>query len=474
MGIDKKDIRSTYHYFYSSSLESLVQEAGRSGRDKKISEANILISTAKYTKFDIFKFFRNNNQHRLLENKFTRKSLRETFFQKWIDKELHPILFESIKKLKQAIEKSDFSLTSKNRKKYNILKPQDIQELQILMLEQNNNDYKFIVEKYRDRGIHDFFHSNSFKGVDTEKSQLLNLFKIPEFEIVKDKFVFIDGQDTLVNEFNNCNDKYFSFIITQTKKDNKASERICKWFGKNPNGLPYPASNKTYKEIIEDIYKYSEGLQDFLFLLEEKNVIPNLNKLDKGVEGDLQFLYGRDRESENETGRLIYRMHSIGFLEDYLIDYRNKVCNCVFRKYESIDDYIKIIEDYLRRYLSEQTAIEKIVALKQRLSNSSLIENILECLNFLAEFSYKEIVSKRLRATDEIEDILNKSILDEKYATDWFEQNLYIKEQIYFYFNAKYARVGFKINGKPYSLLDDYKDSSKTKGATLDKYLDVL
>lgn len=44
MGIDKTDIRSTYHYMYSGSLESLVQEAGRSGRDKKISESNILIS----------------------------------------------------------------------------------------------------------------------------------------------------------------------------------------------------------------------------------------------------------------------------------------------------------------------------------------------------------------------------------------------------------------------------------------------
>ena len=32
MGIDKKDIRSTYHYVYSGSLESLVQEAGRCSR----------------------------------------------------------------------------------------------------------------------------------------------------------------------------------------------------------------------------------------------------------------------------------------------------------------------------------------------------------------------------------------------------------------------------------------------------------
>jgi ATP-dependent DNA helicase RecQ len=474
MGIDKKDIRSTYHYVYSSSLESLIQESGRSGRDKQISEANILVSTAKYTKFDIFKFFRENSQHRLLRNKFTRKALRAAFFQRWNGKGFDEISFISKDEIKKTMENADFSLLKRNGDRYNILNVEDIKQLQTLMLEEHNGAYAFIIEKYEDRGVHEYFYKKSFKGIDTEKSQLLNVFKIPEFKIIKNEFILIDGQDTLMNEFNNCNDKYFSFIITQTKKGNKASEHICQWFGKAPEGLPYPKSKKTYKKTIEDAHEYSEDFQDFLFLLEEKNVIPNLNELDKLIEDELLFLYGRDRESQNETGRLIYRMHSIGFLEDYLIDYNRKLYNCTFRKYKSIDNYIKIIEDYLRRYLSEQTAIEKIIVLKQRLSNSSLIEDILECLNFLAEFSYEEIASKQVRATDEIEEILNKSVLDKKYATDWFEQNLYIKEQIYFYFNAKYARVGFKINGKPYSLLDDYKDSSKTKGATLDKYLDVF
>jgi ATP-dependent DNA helicase RecQ len=463
MGIDKKDIRSTYHYFYSSSLESLIQEAGRSGRDKKISEANILISTAKYTKFNIFKFFRENSQHRLLQNKFTRKALRRTLFKVWTIDHFEEILFESIEQLEGVIKVAGFG----------IFDLKDLRELQTLMLEQHNGAYAFIIEKYGDRDIHNFFHSNSFKGVDTEKSQLLNLFKIKEFENINGELVDIEEQDTLINEFKNCTDQQFSFVITQTKKYPEASEKICQLLSLNPTAHPN-FFGKTYGEIVKNAYKYSNDFQDFLFLLEENNAITNLSLLDELTKKRLLFVFSRDRSSENDTGRLIYRMHSIGFLEDYLIDYRNKVYNCVFRKYESIDDYIKIIEDYLRRYLSEQTAIEKIVALKQRLSNSSLIEDILECLNFLAEFSYKEIVSKRLRATDEIEDILNKSILDEKYATDWFEQNLYIKEQIYFYFNAKYARVGFKINGKPYSLLDDYKDSSKTKGATLDKYLDVF
>ena len=46
--------------------------------------------------------------------------------------------------------------------------------------------------------------------------------------------------------------------------------------------------------------------------------------------------------------------------------------------------------------------------------------------------------------------------------------------QIYFYFNAKYARIGFKINGKPFSLLDDYKDEEISREEILEKYLKVF
>lgn len=165
----------------------------------------------------------------------------------------------------------------------------------------------------------------------------------------------------------------------------------------------------------------------------------------------------------------------MGLLEDYLIDYnKNKFHDCTFRKFETIDPYIAILETYLRRYVSENTAIDSIKALKVRLTKPTLVDNILECLYFLAEFSYKEIASKRKRATDEIEAILNTSITVPDYVDDWFKQNLYIKEQIYFYFNAKYARRGFDIGGKPFSLLDDYQGKLLSKPEILDKYLAVF
>ena len=48
MGIDKSNVRMTFHLNYPGSLESSVQEAGRAGRDKKMALATIMYSPKKY------------------------------------------------------------------------------------------------------------------------------------------------------------------------------------------------------------------------------------------------------------------------------------------------------------------------------------------------------------------------------------------------------------------------------------------
>lgn len=477
MGIDKKDIRSTYHYFYSGSLESLVQEAGRSGRDKKISEANILISKSKYVTLDVYKFFSENKACKLIQNKFTRKAIRQAFEKKWNDKAkvFIDISFSTLDEAIKEIDLTDFSLLKKDGSKYNPLPAASISELRDKLKEKDgNNHYKFLVEKYNDRNIHNFFHELSFKGVDTEKSQFLNLFNVKEFQLINGEMIDIEKQDTLANAFNNCKDENFQFIITATKKYPDSTEIICNLLGVKPKDpINPPAFTKTFAEVVKSAYDWSHDFNDFLFILEE-NSVKELSKITEQVKAELLFVYSRDRDTTNDTGRLIYRMHSMGFLEDYLIDYnKNNLYSCTFKTFKTIEKYTKTIEKYLRRYLSENTAMENIEALKSRLVKPTLVENIIECLYFLSEFSYKEIASKRKRATDEIESILNTSITEPNYVADWFQQNLYIKEQIYFYFNAKYARIGFKINGKPFSLLDDYQEQLMSKQEILDKYLEV-
>lgn len=166
MGIDKKDIRTTYHYVYSGSLESFVQEAGRAGRDRHIGVANILVNEAKVYKVSALALLFESQQaltdktENPISNLWQRKSLRMNVIEK---------LFSSIKDLENAIDNNlaggwgfvGKSLDFKEKTKKRLL--------------------EFIQESYQDRGTHDFFFKNSFQGIDSEKSQVHSLFNYKEF-----------------------------------------------------------------------------------------------------------------------------------------------------------------------------------------------------------------------------------------------------------------------------------------------------
>lgn len=71
MGIDKSNIRMTFHMNYPGSLESFIQEAGRAGRDKKMALATIMYSSKKFN--------HQNIKTRLIE-KFSADYITNKFF----------------------------------------------------------------------------------------------------------------------------------------------------------------------------------------------------------------------------------------------------------------------------------------------------------------------------------------------------------------------------------------------------------
>ncbi len=462
MGIDKKDVRTTYHYFYSGSLESLVQECGRSGRDKKISEANILISTASYWILDVFLLFSGNKSFELFDRSHLkiRKAIKQYFYKKWNedDKKYDDVTFSTEEKIISAINRCPFALYFEGDVYYEPEKDEII-ELRTKLLEKNGDgNYKYLIKKRSDRNIHDFFHNLTFKGIETEKNQLKSVFAENE----------VDGK--FCEAFEACNDGTFIFDLLGWKESNVA-EAVCGLLLVNPTHTNR-RTNKNYSSEVSDVFKYSHDFDDCIGTLEEKGYF-HLNER----RPELEELYYKGR-NKIDTGRLIYRMHSIGLLTDYEILYnQNNIHRCTFVKYESIGEYLDNIELYFRRYLSETSAIKKTKELIGRLNAGRLIDEILECLFFLTEFSYEETANKRLRATDEIETILHRAVT----MGDWFDQNIYIKEEIFFYFNAKYARRVYRYENNSFSLLSDYDANKKknnhndalTKPQILEKYLGV-
>ena len=611
MGIDKSNIRSTYHNYYSSSLEGLVQEVGRSGRDKKISIANILVSKDLIFRLSLKALLfqePNSNIYKIISDPYHRRELR-TLMKK--------AEFSSKEDLITAIGETVDKL--KIYHGGNLIPMPDLEKILL-----KNRLELFVKVNYSDRDIHNYFFDGNFKGSDVEYSQIYSLFVDREFEVSSNfkmlteefniefekDFIFkfwstnfhkrlyvsdfeqkdygfinlnslecipanedllqilgflkkkngenediiklftndiiIELNDgTLKEVFNTATNHTFEYTITAEKIFLNNNEAIYAKISEIPEQLKIQQKFKTliklrrgigitfknlcnnkdggyvsilfswfsikkdspilielenaylscdddkflkiiYLQQIEKSIKFSNDFQDFLLLMEENIKHLKFTFDSKNTEEKwLRQYYYRSRYSKptNDTGRLIYRMHSMGFLENYVIDYnKNNLYHCIFRKYDSIEPYLEKIEHYLRRYLSEKSARDLINnendGLRKRVLNNpnitSVIDQIRECLYFLSEFSFKEIASKRKRATDEIENVLNLSITDPIYKADWFKQNLYIKEQIYFYFNAKYARIGFKINGKPFSLLDDYKKPEMNKLEILDKYLKVF
>lgn len=538
MGIDKKDIRTTYHYVYSSSLESFVQEAGRAGRDRHIGVANTLVSTAKVHKVSALALLFESQQaltdkiENPISDLWQRKSLRMNVIEK---------LFSSSEDLENAIDNNlagGWGFAGK---------PLDFKE----KIKQRLLD--FTHESYEDRGTHDYFFKNSFQGIDSEKSQVHSLFHYKEFYFEKrlkqaeneynvdndtnyefrywenghNRRIYVNNlgiavgyinlignaifpfgnpiitsvlnflilanegnidlsifgrnelkveleQDSLKDTFNNCQSGIFDFMIARDKIYPDAVKEICAKLGIDPEKqIAPPIFIKTYREEIASALEYSYGFNDFILRLKEiGNDITEATLISSNIKW-LRYYYNRDRNAAN-TGRLIYRMNSMGLLTDYTIDYQiNGLHHCKFQKYDSIEHYIEHIETYLRRYLSENSTLAKIAILRTRLTKDTLIGNILECLYFLAEFAYEEIAGKRKRATDEIEKLMNDSVGFD----DSFEQNKHIKEEIFYYFNAKYARRGFMVGSNPFSLLDDYdsyRGNQMQPNEVLAKYLGVV
>jgi len=432
MGIDKSDIRSTFHYNYSSSLESFIQECGRAGRDKKIAIAHILMDTSLEYYFDVLPFF---NDFKKL-NSFERNCIRRNLESTWKENQKIDITFKSKENFNDFIENTRFGFTTSDGREVNIAEDKT-QAIKKQILEKHGN---YLLEKYKDRGVHDYFFKLSFKGLDYEKEQLYHLIQEPEF---KPETLGFGQQPTLRRIFLESKNGTFNFTISHRKV--YGIEEIKKMFFIN---------HGNQDQAISNVIAYASSFEDFIYKLDEFR-IRELQHISEDNKIALKRIFYRDRH-QGDTGKMIYRLHSIGFLEDYTYDYNKKIYKCTFRKYATIQSYVDIIEKYLRRYLSENSALASIKSLASRLSfnNQQLIDDIIESLYFIAEFSYNEVVDKRKRATDEIEHTLLKMIA---LTGNDFQKNCFLKEEIYFYFNAKYARPGFKSNGEDCSLLDDHK-----------------
>lgn len=476
MGIDKEDIRATFHINYSSSLESLVQECGRAGRDKKVAVATILASTKTYFAFDYLKF---TDFYKGLTD-FDIKVIRNNLVEYYIDEKLNKYQFESDEQFLIHLNSCQFQFSRKNG---DVISLSDFKIKHIKEIVKSNLN-ELLIEKSEDRDIHDFFYENNFKGKRYEDAQMYRLFTsspesddVPEFPAIYQELENAqnDSEFTIIIPFRSKLEKpKFPYKEKFKTSDLSIYERqliLQTPFFKNIYNLFDIADDKIFEAY--KIYFISQSIEEFWQKMETEKIfsIEDLKKLSQEDKYSIEEPFISQR-NEIETGRLIYRLHSIGLLTGYTKDYRRKLYSCTLYKSYNIEFYLGKIEDFLKRYQSEKTAEESLLILRNKLDfeSQNFLEDLIKILKYLTDFTYTEIASKRRKSTGGIKDLIERILRSNK--SD-YEKNIILKEEIYYYFNAKYARPNYIENGLKYSLLDDfYNNKNKRKDEILYKYID--
>lgn len=542
MGIDKEHIRSIYHLNFSSSPESYIQEAGRAGRDKGKSICSIFLDRNIYytVKQD---FISKNNPHnfKLIAD---RKKARE--------------LFEDYNSFQNRISERYYGDISSL-----------IQVFNNIGLELSKED---IIEFNQDKAIHEYFHSNSFKGIKTEVFQLIRFINYNEginttqLKLSQDKYNIEFDDDinlnlTLIGKYQgnmlinnsqgnaigkilsaninptvtivglppkqqpdlNRSQHVLDFLMEEWEDSGKTepllfnflqkeiieglndglsleeyfknSETDSFWFkvpssfksndleirlinDLNLTKLPIIHATKTLEEFINTLKKYSVHFEDFILRIEEYwnvKIIPNPVYIQN--RNEYRAMYYSEINSA-DVSKMIYRLYSIGFVEDYTIDYNLGIFSFEVLK-RNKDYYIDKTQSHLLKYLSRTVTLNKIEELTNLTLELSVFETIKKCVKVILLFTYEDIVKKRKDAVNDLFKFISESLdiskqKDNNLAFQDFWYNHHFKDEMYYYFNAKYARVGFKIGNEPYSLLDDTEKGRISNWETFERYAKVL
>ena len=169
----------------------------------------------------------------------------------------------------------------------------------------------------------------------------------------------------------------------------------------------------------------------------------------------------------------------IGLIDDYTQNYSNNPDDQYFRivtRRKKAGAYYERLKEFLQRYYSEERAENEVERASIRKIDRRRVKDdqveILRCLGYLTEFVYDKVVMKRKRAIDDMRNFCLTGIDETK---DWKEINEDLKDEIFFYFNSKFARAGYRTeNDEPFSLYDDVVEDKHRDFNTLFKYMRVI
>lgn len=262
-----------------------------------------------------------------------------------------------------------------------------------------------------DFGVHQFFHDKGYPGETCDREIMNFVLKHPEGR-ADDAEGFLER-------------------LYQAKEEEPVEVTLTYGYG-----------SKDYNSVIEILSHFSRG--------------ENSRQTDKDSE---------NRVSEH-LGKAIYRLCCIGVVSDYTQDYGNKQYEIKATR-KADGEYYRGLQRFLERYYTPERAAEEVGIARNYMGQNE----VHRCLAYLTHFIYDKIAAKRYRAIQDMERFCQQAVDSQK---SWLEVNEDLKDTLYYYFNSRYAREGYTINGHPYSLTDDTERGRNASFDILFKYMRVV
>jgi ATP-dependent DNA helicase RecQ len=502
MGIDKPNVRFTVHVNIPASIESFVQEAGRAGRDRKMALSTILFNKQNVaifnqkcletlesnlsgeafkilTKFKGQKFYKEEvpeilkaigNEELILNEKKILDNLGEIFTDKDNLLFFHNNSFKGQEKELVVINEllQEILLPNKNKlwdlsEELNEETGEDELRLSVFnnwlnIFDGNNGKIGGINLVNLNRSFHNIVCSQQYSN------QIINIV----ISKIRDKHIEFNNVDLfklwLEERKNEVSENGIEKRLNEIDFHQEVNPEIVipfanKYADKNIFHEEFKALFKTTitEKVSDDvIFKSIEGtFENYL-----KNVKEKLNIEIEADEDDLEalkHLYYSPR-NKPDTDKAIFRLSSIGIIDDYTVDY-NRNCYKIRILKKTDDEYIEHLKVFMKKYYSAnrvESEIENVFTSK----GDTILQ---KCLSFLTDFVYKEIEAKRLRSIEDM--ILACEIGMQENG------NEELKDFIHLYFNSKYAKENHEIDGENYSLTIDTDNAKEYSFDILWKYI---